>query len=295
MPTYLLIDSNFLCYRCLMTMGNLSNEDKPTGVIFGFLDQVFKLAEKLNSNKLVFCWDSKISVRRQAYPDYKKKAKIEDEETLKLIEIGFPQFNELRTKILPEIGFRNILFERGFEADDVIARACEQIFQKEDMVIIISPDNDLYQLLSTPIEILNDKFLSTISIYNPITKKLYTWQDFYNEWGIEPSWWVEVKALAGCPSDNVKGMKGIGYKTAIKFLQNSLSVNRMTQIHNEYHSWLDKNIQLVYLPHVDSSPIELVKDEITIEKFEKVCEEYGLYSFLKKERFIKWRNRFCPN
>ena len=65
----LIIDCNNLCYGSFYTFGELSHEEKKTGVIFGFLLQLLSLVEKFEANKFMFCWDSERNYRKIIYPE----------------------------------------------------------------------------------------------------------------------------------------------------------------------------------------------------------------------------------
>ena len=60
----LLIDCNNLCYMAYYTTGQLAVDEIKTGVIFGFLKKINKLADVLKTNEIIFCWDSRKSYRK---------------------------------------------------------------------------------------------------------------------------------------------------------------------------------------------------------------------------------------
>jgi hypothetical protein len=193
---------------------------------------------------------------------------------------GKPQFTELRLKVLTRLGFKNNFIQTGLEADDIIASVVKDHAWEFDQVYIVTSDEDLFQLLH-----------NNVSIYNPREKKFYTKEDFINEKGIEPEMWHWVKAVAGCSGDNVKGIKGVGEKTAIKFLRNELKPgNKWSEINQFDPSF---NMSLVKLPHERTFPIELVPDALDFSMFEGLCLDYGFNSFLKKENYNKWRGVLC--
>lgn len=277
MMTNLLIDCHYLCYRAMFTVGDLSYEDKPTGVVFGFLNQLLQLAEKFDYPEFLFAWDSKQSLRREVYPTYKIKDKELTPEMAELLEVAKPQFPIIRTSILPRMGFQNSFIQRGLEADDIIAKIVKQYFFEE--IVIISADNDLYQLL-TP----------RVKMYNPKTKKFYTGDDFVKEFGITPATWSRVKALAGCDGDGVKGIKGIGEASVIKWMNGTLKGKKLQLIEEQKDKMYEVNLPLVKLPHPATKPIELVVvEELNFKGFENLCMDYGFQYFLKKGVYEKWR------
>jgi DNA polymerase-1 len=262
-------------------MMGLSHEDHPTGVIFGFLRELQKLSEEFESPNFVFAWDSKKSFRRDVYPDYKKKPPLEDPEMIDILRSGKPQFSEIRLKVLPHLGFNNNFIQTGLEADDLIAWIVKDHAWEYDHTYIVTSDEDLFQLL-------HDK----VSMYNPREKKIYTKEDFIKEKGVDPNMWYWVKAVAGCSSDNVKGVVGVGEKTAIKYLKNELKMgSKKWQDIKEFDPSF--NFSLVKLPHERSSPVDLVLNTLDFSVFEGLCLDYGFNSFLKKEVYKKWEEFLC--
>ena len=191
----LVIDCNNLAYRAFYTTGVLD-----LGIVYGFMNQILTLAKDLKSSRFIFCWDSKKNFRKDIMPTYKGNRQEKDEQTKKELEKAFDQFKMLRTEVLPNLGFANVFVQPGYEADDLIAHVVQRF---PDKYIIVSGDEDLYQLLG------EDRFISTM-IYQPIKKNLVTTKSFYEKYGIDPVAWSTVKALAGCTSDNVEGIKGVG-------------------------------------------------------------------------------------
>jgi len=183
----------------------LSYKNKPIGVIFGFLNQLFSIGEALHPDNVVFCWDSRKSIRRHHYSFYKNRPQKDSDPDM---SEAFSQFNELREEILPQLGFCNNFVQAGHEADDIIAKIVQSKTQSE--FIVASSDDDLLQLLDG------------CTIYNLGKSRIITKDDLYTEYGITPKQWIEVKILAGDTSDTVPGIPGIGEITAAKYLTGKL-------------------------------------------------------------------------
>lgn len=276
MKFILLIDSPYLCYRAMFSTGSLSFEEKSTGVIFGFLNQILHLATRFDYPKFIFTWDSKKSYRREVYPNYKKREREMTQDMMELLSVMKPQFSTIRTQILPQLGFNNNFIQTGLEADDLIAEIVKDLYGKE--VYIVSSDNDLYQLL-----------LPTHSLYDPKKKSVYTFTDFQKEYGILPGDWPKIKALAGCGGDNVRGIPRVGIKTAIKWFSGVLKGKKADLISQNSSSMYLINLPLVSLPHKNTIPIRLFKDKFSFKYFEDMCLNYGFRSFLKKGDYEKWK------
>lgn len=282
----LVIDSNCLCYKALFTMGGLSHAEQKVGVIFGFIRQVLALSHKFSSSNLIFCWDSKNSYRKIACPEYKaKRIKDRDQDEKVDMEDAFRQFDEIRELLLPTMGFKNIFQQNGYEADDLIAYITMRI---PDDTIICSTDNDLLQLIH------QDRFCP-VKMYN--FKAITDESAFRNAWfNLSPPKWAVVKALAGCTTDEVKGIVGVGELTAAKYLAGILKGRNLEKIDSEESKAIfNKNFPLVALPYSGIKPIrniQLQLDDITIIKFKSIFQQYGFRSLLREEEVEKWSNSF---
>jgi len=279
--TWLLLDVPNLAYRNFYVLGDLSNQGIKIGVIFGILRDIQNLLELFSTDKIVFCFDAGNEKRLTIYPDYKAKRKEKvngmTKEELEAREQLHKQINKLRDKILPFLGFRNIFWQDGYEADDVIASICSNTLNS-DKAVIISTDSDLFQLLSG----------ERIVIWNPRKGKVVTEQSFVKERGISCSQWADVKAIAGCHSDDIPGIRGIGEKTAVRFLQgrikpDSTAYNKIV-LGNEI--WR-RNIRLTQLPFIGVDSFELVEDRVTKEKWQKAMEKLGIKSLEYRPKGIK--------
>jgi len=277
MNKILLIDANYLGHRARYTTGPLSYKGRPTGVIFGFLNQLFTLAKKTVPDEVVFVWDSRRSLRKEAYSFYKNKSKTHNDEgpDRELLD-AFKQFQELKRDILPQLGFANNFVQSGYEADDIIASIVQQ--DKGNFTVATS-DNDLLQLLDH------------CQIYNLGKDKYITRQNFVEDYGIRPIQWAEVKKIAGCSSDNVPGVQGVGEKTAIKYLREGLSTKTKTYttIRSssdiiERNEWLVKlPLPGVEIPTIDTSDFDVLE-------MQKLCNSMGFSRM--KNQLDDWRLLF---
>lgn len=277
----LVIDTSGLCYASYHTLGALKHEHTATGITFGFLGTILALGSLFKTNRCVFCWDSRYSIRKEWFPDYKKhrhsKEMTEDEKRERAIM--FQQREQLHKLVLPTIGFRNSFQQRGYEADDLIARFC---LDTEDDVIIVSSDNDLYQLLRPGVR-----------MYSPMGKKMISHKSFEEKHGIAAHRWARVKCLMGCDGDEVPGIDGVGEKTAIKYLKTELkTASKAFQsiTSNKGQAIIRRNEPLVTLPLKGTLPLSLVTDDFSIANFVLVCKKYGFQSF--GNRIAEWETFF---
>ena len=249
-----------------------------SGVFFAQKDQVlvfgteawilrtlFNICSSLGVYDFCICWDSKKSIRKELFPEYKANRKAEDDFSPEEWERYNKAKDITRKTILPYIGITNNFRQSGFEADDLIAKAVDNSHEN----IIVSNDRDLYQLLA-------DNGARTCSVYHPMKKKMYTFQDFNEEFGIEVWEYVNYKALQGDSSDNIPGLKGIGPKKALQIVKKS----EFLQTRATFPEIIDRNLQLMELPLKGCADVEWTLNQPDRKKFEKAVDRYNLEWFL---------------
>lgn len=271
-PPVLLIDGNYMCHRAWHAIGALGYGEQGTGAIFGVLRDITILQDEFRTTRTVFAFDGPAGRRYKLLDSYKsgrRKRHEEETEEEKAARADFRvQIARLCDTHLPAAGFRNVWTAPGFEADDIIAaKALSAPLRQE--VVIIGSDQDLWQCLRP-----------NVWQYNPNTKKGYTYDAFVAEWGLQPHQWAQVKALAGCKSDDIPGVPGVGEKTAAKYLRGELGAH--TKAHAKIEDFpvqdLDRNLKLTTLPFPGTPCPKLQKDEVTPEKWGAMTDGLGMDS-----------------
>jgi DNA polymerase-1 len=265
--TTLLIDVSNLAYRSLYTTGALSHQGQGTGILYGILRQAKSLHERFPDGRLVWCFDSVSSRRKNLRPSYKanRNVDLEDAAVAEARKSLREQVGLLRDKYLPALGYRNIFWREGYEADDVIASLCGTVSGR---LWIVSSDNDLLQLLD------GDR----VMLLNP-KGGVTTEQAFTARWGIKPSSWAAVKAIAGCSGDNVIGVRGVGEKTAAKYLLNKMKPeSKIFRAICGSVSQIRENMILVKLPFDGVGYFDVYLDELSDVRWQRVCRALGMRS-----------------
>lgn len=275
--TWLIIDSNFLCWRAFHSMGGLKHGGVATGVAFGFMKEVQALQDAYRTDNLVFCFDYGKGRREKLFPGYKQKRHSKEltEDELNEIIAFRKQVSKLRTDYLHRMGYSNVFYQKGFESDDIIASITQNLSEDEEAIIITS-DGDLYQLIKP-----------NVMFYNPQKRQTITYQSFYKEWGIKPRRWWQVKALGGCSTDEVPGIPGIGEKTAVKFLLKQLKETTKAHqsiVSKEGRAVYRRNKKLVKLPLAGTNVFDLDEDNFSEEGWNSVCQQLGFKSLIKKKK-----------
>ena len=164
----------------------------------GALRNIINLAQTTHVI-VVFDGDHENS-RTEIDPDY--KANRRDYSDIPDDENPFSQLEDIYTAL----DFMKIRhFEAtDLEADDIIASYV--ITYRNSMKIVISSfDSDFFQLVGDNVSVLRYRGKKTIICDTPYIKDKY---------GILPEQYADFKSLTGDSSDNIKGAKKIGVKTA---------------------------------------------------------------------------------
>lgn len=280
----IIVDATNVAHIAKHAMRGMSYGEKgDTGTVFGFLVSVLSLHKRFGHDaRFLFAWDSRGSLRRRDFPDYKQKRRERATERTEQEErednSSRAQMMLLHKDVLPRIGFRNSYLYFGYEADDVTAALAAQLAPPST---IVSTDKDMFQCLRPGVELLN-----------PISKRVTTEGDFKEEWGLEPSDWATVLAIAGCDTDDVPGVEGVGLITAAKYLRGDLSDTAIArQRINKELVLIERNRRLVTLPYGRLSngalPVK-PRDEFDQAEAEAVFREYGFESFLRDPLKTAW-------
>lgn len=279
MYSYLVIDCSAIAYPNAYTLKGLRTNEIETGVIYGFLNQILSLSEQFKTNNFVFCWDSKESKREEIFPEYKKKRKEKKrtpEEKNFYLSL-YRQVNRLRKEILPSIGFNNSFHAEGFEADDIMA----DIVMHYEKCLMVTGDEDLYQMLDMA------------DLYKPITESIWTLDRFRKEYNIGTFEWIDVKAIAGCTSDEIPGAPGVGEKRAIQWIKKELKPStKAYQSILASKDIIERNYQLVTLPFEGLPEFTIKANSFNMDNFISICKEYWIDSYLSKIGMARWYNFF---
>lgn len=289
MDNILLTDLSALSWQAFYSnLDNMDIDDVESAILESILNYIKQYGKKFNTNNIVVCCDSPKSLRKEIYPEYKEKRKTarqEKSEEEQELQKAMLQFLPELKRILFKIGFKNILEQEGYEADDIFASIVYNDILSH--YTLITADEDLFQCLR-----------SNIDMYSPMKQKLYTYHSFIDEFNFEPQNWWKIKALAGCTSDNIIGVKGVsdknGAKTAVKFFNKEL--NKTSKIYQKIHLQESKdlyksNIPLVKLPYKGCNKFEIVENRFNKKAFLNICDEYQL-PFSNDELLEDWREFF---
>ena len=207
----LLVDHNALLHRsrlALLRTGRAytTSDGTPTTGVFSYLNCLLSIIGNLNPSHVVICYDAGGNARKSESDTYKANRGPLD-----------PDFVTENT-VLKDEAFYAMGIEamgiRGVEADDILytlSHVAQFGTDRFDEVIIATVDQDLLQCVTERCAVL---------LWNSAKKQQMMWvPEVQEKWGVEPDDIRFIKALSGDASDNIKGIKGVGPKTAIKIFK----------------------------------------------------------------------------
>lgn len=202
----ILIDGNSILFRMFYGVRTMtSSKGVPTNGIFGFVKLLQQIQNEMQPDYLAVAFDmAQPTFRHQRYDAYKAgRDKMPEELVTQL---------DLIKEILKQMQV-SVVMLAGYEADDIIGTLAKKFAGKGVTAKIITGDRDSFQLVEDQVHILytttrsGNQFVEVNPAY------------IHEKYGIEPIELIQVKALMGDASDNIPGIKGIGEKTAIKFVK----------------------------------------------------------------------------
>ncbi len=276
MKKLMLIDGSSYVYRAFYALPPLrSPSGEPTGAIYGFVRMIASLIKEFNPDyiSVVFDLPSK-TFKQEKVESYKATRK----ETPNDLRIQVPKIKE----ILRLWGIK-ILEMEGYEADDIISTLTKR-FKNKYEIIIVSPDKDMLQLIDT-----------NVKVFNPMQNVIYDTEKLKEKYGIFPNQFVDFQIMVGDSIDNIKGIKGIGKKTAVKLLNEFGSLDniyknldnlkeKLKKGFEEAKEYIDESKFLLKLKddiNLDISIEDLKKNKSDLERLKTVFENLGFKTLLK--------------
>ncbi len=222
---FLAIDANAIIHRAFHAYPNtlVTSKGIQVDAVFGFTSMLLSVLEKFKPKYIACAFDtSKPTFRHTDFPEYKAQRKPTDQSLV----AQFPLVEEvLKAFNIP------IIRKPGFEADDILGDLASKVIEGKWSdyglkMMIVSGDRDLLQLIRGEVYVC----LPEGSFRNLV---IFDEENTYKKMGVKPDQIVDYKAIVGDASDNIPGVKGIGSKSVIKFLEKYGSVDELYKHLNE--------------------------------------------------------------
>ena len=294
MKRLVLIDGHALIFRAYYAFpASLTNkEGKQINAVYGFSSMLLSVIKELQPEYLAVAFDlDKPTFRHLEYAGYKAQRPEVDIELKD--QLG-------RVKEVVRVLNTPICEVEGFEADDVIGTLAQQA--KNIETVIVTGDKDALQLVD------DEKTLVYVPARGKIPAKLYDEAAVEERMGVEPEQVADLKGLAGDSSDNIKGVNGVGPKTAAQLLKKFGSIEKIYEHLNELPGKLKQKMAEGYEEAHRSKHLVTIVTDVPITLDLAACrvsdynqkqavqlfEEWGFKSLIKKLPKEEHESCFSP-
>lgn len=202
MKKLLIVDGNSILNRAFYGIRPLKTKDGLfTNAIYGMVTILERHLQTYTPDYFAVAFDMRAKTFRHEFS-----------ESYKANRHGMPE--ELAVQLEPAKDCLRamgalVLTKEGFEADDILGTMAAMAEKEDVMTYIVTGDRDSLQLITEKTNVV----LATNT--EPL---LFDTAAFVEKYGVQPSQFVDVKALMGDSSDNIPGVPGIGEKTALKLI-----------------------------------------------------------------------------
>jgi DNA polymerase-1 len=207
----LIVDGHAYAYRAFFAIRSLSSPTgQATNAIYGFVRMLAKARERVQPSHIIVVWDDALAAERVALlPEYKAQRAAMP-----------PDLEKQLDQIVEYLSAANIVsfLKKSCEADDCIAAITRQATEAGMEVVIASSDKDFMQLISAQVKMLNPHEKS---------ETLFDAECVRRKTGVEPTQIVDWLSLIGDTVDNIRGVPGIGPKTATDLLRQFGSIDEL--------------------------------------------------------------------
>jgi DNA polymerase-1 len=290
----LIVDGLNLFVRSYSAYPAMSTHGYQMGGCVGFLKTLKRITFEMQPSAIYICWESGGSQkRRKLYSEYKLNRR--PDKVNRFYEDDIPESDDNQKHqliaLLAMIKYAPAcqIYVQDCEGDDVIAYLCRGRFRMIDK-IIASSDKDMYQLVD-----------EKTRIYSFHKKTFVKEEDVLSEFRVTAQNFALAKTLCGDPSDNIPGIKGLGFKTIAKLfpflgseevvlLQDVLNYAEAHKEDNHmYKRILDnkdvvqRNWKLVYLDGGMLTALQSSQVDNIISTFAPKIDKVGLVKQLVKE------------
>jgi len=195
-----LVDGSSYLYRAFHALPPLTNsKGEPTGAVLGVLNMLNKLVKEEAPERIAVVFDAPgRTFRDELFEQYKAHRA--------------PMPDDLRAQVQPLLDAvaamgLPLLRISGVEADDVIGTLALRGAEAGFTVLISTGDKDMAQLVGPQVQLVNTMSNTRLDRVGVKVK-----------FDVFPEQIVDYLALVGDTSDNIPGIRGVGPKTAAKWL-----------------------------------------------------------------------------
>ncbi len=213
----LIVDGHHFAYRSYYAIRSMSTSDGfPTNAIYGFIKTIDRMRERVCPTHIAVLWDGGLDEgRTEILEEYKADRDPMPDD----LEVQLDAIEDW----LSASGLYSYCAE-GVEADDLIATICKRARALSIKVVVASADKDFFQLIEPGVSLLNP---------NDKSGALWSADQVKSKTGVMPGQIIDWLSLMGDTVDGIRGVPGIGAKTAAKLL---VEFGDVESIYSNLHS-----------------------------------------------------------
>jgi DNA polymerase-1 len=207
--TLYLVDGSGYIFRAFYALPQLNNSrGLPTNAVYGFARMLLKLLKDAHPARLAIVFDSpKKTFRDDLFESYKANRIVPPNDLV----VQIPYIHRL----VEAFRIKSLILD-GYEADDLIGTLAARAARQRLDTVIVTADKDFMQLVGPH-----------VTLWDTMRDKRTGVREVRDKLGVEPKAVVDLMALTGDPIDNIKGVPGIGEKTASALLQRFGSLDNL--------------------------------------------------------------------
>ena len=257
MPPFVLVDGSYFLFRAFHALPPLTTSTGlQTNAIRGAISAIQKLMRRIQPTHMAVIFDTpEPTFRHVLSPIYKGDRPSMPEELSQQIPYLHALIRALGIPLhtLP-----------GAEADDIIGTLAKRAEKAGHQVLISTGDKDMAQLVTDKVT-LEDSFKDKPMDINGVIEKF----------GVRPDQIIDYLTLMGDASDGIRGVPGVGAKTAAKLLNEYGSISGILEnvdsIKGKVGQSLKDNVEGIKLDHQLASIVIDLDLNMTYDDL-KVCD-----------------------
>lgn len=209
-PVYL-IDASIFVFRAWHAVPNtlVDGDGNPVNALHGFARFIGDVLEQVKPKHLGVAFDTSLrnSFRNQIYPAYKANREAPPQELKRQFALCRQTCEALGVACFSSL---------EYEADDIIGTLATRMRAQGKQIVLLSRDKDLTQLIRP-----GDVY------WDYLGEKRYQYADIPQKFGVLPERMACYLAIMGDAVDNIRGVPGVGPKTASMLLKHFESLTHL--------------------------------------------------------------------
>ncbi len=197
----ILVDGSGYIFRAFFALPPMNtSRGMPSQAVYGFIRMILKLLKDVRPSHIAIVFDSpKKTFREDLFADYKANRP----EAPNDLVVQIPYIH----RAVEAFRIKSLMLD-GYEADDVIGTLAKRAAHEHFIVTIITADKDFMQLVGPQ-----------VTLWDTMRDRRVGVREVRERFGVEPAALVDIQALTGDTIDNIKGVPGVGEKTAAALVQ----------------------------------------------------------------------------